>query len=165
MNTMTATISDSPLAALLGDLSDVQRELLAVIGEKRTLLMTADTAGLARLQPREAELIGRLQECQERRAAMLSQASADGPETKSLRQLAAALPGNKRRQIEPQVQAAAAQARLLQHHSLTNWVVVQRTLIHLSQMLEIIATGGRLRPTYGTGVTTDTAGNLVDQEA
>ncbi len=64
-----------------------------------------------------------------------------------------------------EIRDARARARLLQHQSLTNWVFVQRTLIHLSQMLEIIATGGRLHPTYGKGDTADTSGNLVDQEA
>jgi hypothetical protein len=53
----------------------------------------------------------------------------------------------------------------VQHHSLTNWVLVQRTLIHLSQMLEIIATGGRMKPTYGEGGRTDAGGSLVDQAA
>ena len=48
--------------------------------------------------------------------------------------------------------------RLLQHHSLTNWVLVQRTLIHLSQVLEIIATGGRLKPTYGKDDSADSGG-------
>ncbi|MCU0373434.1 MAG: hypothetical protein MUE56_09370, partial [Ignavibacteria bacterium] len=29
--------------------------------------------------------------------------------------------------------------RLLQHQSLTNWVLAQRSMLHLSQLLEIIA--------------------------
>ena len=60
---------------------------------------------------------------------------------------------------------ATARMRLLQHHSLTNWVLVQRTLIHLSQMLEIIATGGRLKPTYGKDDSVNSGGFLVDQAA
>ena len=47
---------DSQLAALLTDLSEVQRKLLALIGEKRTLLLAANVAGLASLQPREAAI-------------------------------------------------------------------------------------------------------------
>jgi hypothetical protein len=39
--------------------------------------------------------------------------------------------------------------RVLQHHSLANWVLAQRRLLHVAQSLEIIATGGRMRPTYG----------------
>jgi len=54
---------------------------------------------------------------------------------------------------------------LLQHHSLVNWVVIQRTLLHLSQMLEIIATGGRLQPTYGKGESSTASGTLMDWAA
>jgi hypothetical protein len=44
-------------------------------------------------------------------------------------------------------------------------VLAQRTLIHLSQMLEIIATGGQMQPTYGKKESVGASGALVDQEA
>jgi hypothetical protein len=55
--------------------------------------------------------------------------------------------------------------RLLQHHSLANWVLAQRSLLHVAQMLEIIATGGRLQPTYGNGESSMSGGALVDHQA
>jgi hypothetical protein len=156
---------DSQLAALLTELSDVQRELLALIGKKRSLLMAADVAGLAELQPHEATLIERLQACQQQRAALLHEADVLGIPAGSLSRLATHLPRQQRQQWQGRIRDAGTRSRLLQHQSLTNWVLVQRTLIHLSQMLEIIATGGRLRPTYGKGATADSSGSLVDQEA
>ena len=57
------------------------------------------------------------------------------------------------------------QTQLLRQHNVTNWVVTQRGMLHASQMLEIIATRGRLRSTYtrehqrNTGAT---GGTLVD---
>ena len=51
----------------------------------------------------------------------------------------------------------------LQHECLTNWVLVQRTLLHLSQLIEIIATGGRMKPTYGNGSDRQDQGALVDR--
>jgi hypothetical protein len=54
---------------------------------------------------------------------------------------------------------------LLRHQSLVNWVLVQRHLIYLSQLLEIIATGGRLEPTYEKEGTLSAHGGLVDSEA
>ena len=111
-------------------------------------------------------LIDRLQICQQQRAALLERCERAGLSSSlagrvdqaSASSAATAL-------VSPKFAMPGARARLLQHQSLTNWVFVQRTLIHLSQMLEIIATGGRLRPTYGKGDTADTSGNLVDQEA
>jgi FlgN protein len=156
---------DAQLGTLLTELSDVQRELLALIAEKRTMLIKAKPLDLAQLQPREKALIDRLQACQQLRSDLLEQASDQGLPHRSLMELTAALPAQQRQHWTPQIREAASRSRLLQHHSLANWVLVQRTLIHLSQMLEIIATGGRLCPTYGTGATADTSGNLVDQEA
>jgi len=79
--------------------------------------------------------------------------------------LAKSLPDEQRHSLDEQVHRAQKQARLLRHHSLANWVVIQRTVIHLSQMLEIIATGGRLQPTYGEGEPVNASGGLVDRAA
>jgi hypothetical protein len=156
---------DSQLGALLTELSEIQHELLSVLGEKRTLLMKVNPAGLAELQPREEALIERLKAAQQLRAELLQQAGEQGLPNRTVSELAAALPAQQRQHWTPKIREASSRSRLLQHQSLTNWVLVQRTLIHLSQLLEIIATGGRLCPTYGKGATPDTSGNLVDQEA
>jgi flagellar biosynthesis/type III secretory pathway chaperone len=155
----------SELASLLAELSAIQTDLLRVLTDKRHRLLTSDTAAMEALRDKEAELIGRLQACQERRQALLAQAAAEGLPASDLRSLADALPASERMALSPRIREAAARMRLLQHHSLTNWVLVQRTLIHLSQVLEIIATGGRLKPTYGKGDSVDSGGVLVDQAA
>ncbi len=156
---------ETALAELLAELSAIQSEMLAVLADKRHRLLTSDTAAMEALREREAALIDRLQACQNRRLALLAQAAAEGLPSRDLRSVAAALPTPQREKLTPQMRESAARMRLLQHHSLTNWVLVQRTLIHLSQVLEIIATGGRLRPTYGKDDTTNPGGFLVDQAA
>ncbi|OHB80985.1 MAG: hypothetical protein A2W31_10020 [Planctomycetes bacterium RBG_16_64_10] len=153
---------EADLAQLLADLSAVQDELLQLLKEKRLLLVQSDTAGLAAIGAREQQLIARLEACQNRRTQLLAAAASDGRPVDNLRALAATLPEPGRRQLRQQVQASQARSRLLQHHSLTNWVLVQRTLIHLSQMLEIIATGGRGEPTYRKGDKRPAHGVLVD---
>jgi flagellar biosynthesis/type III secretory pathway chaperone len=155
----------SELASLLAELSAIQTDLLAVLTDKRHRLLTSDTAAMEALREKEAELIGRLQACQERRQALLAQAAAEGLPSSNLTSLAGALPASERNSLSPRIREATARMRILQHHSLTNWVLVQRTLIHLSQVLEIIATGGRLKPTYGKGDSVDSGGVLVDQAA
>ena len=91
--------------------------------------------------------------------------SGDAIAADLVRALAAALPTPGRKELTRQVQDAATRARLLQHQSLTNWVLVQRTLLHLSHLLEIIATGGRMRTTYGKGEHAHASGALVDRAA
>ncbi len=154
---------DSELASLLAELSDIQTDLLEVLTDKRSRLLSADLEALRAMQSREAELVGRLQACHERRLALLARAADEGLPSANLTSLAAALPSEQRQHLTPQLREASARIRLLQHHSLTNWVLVQRTLLHLSQLLEIIATGGRLKPTYGKNDCAPTGGSLVDQ--
>lgn len=153
------------LTELLNGLSSAQTEMLEVLGEKRKHLVTNNIAGLAALQPREQDLLDRLQACHDRRRELLELAAGEGLPNESVRELASSLPQDRDGELETRIKDAASRARLVQHHSLTNWVLVQRTLIHLSQMLEIIATGGRLKPTYGKDGRTDTGGALVDQAA
>jgi len=156
---------DVELAEFLNELSATQEELLLVLGEKRQLLAKADVDGMKAMQPREQELAGRLQACHERRGSLLNRAAEQGRPADSIRSLAASLPHAQQTGLAVQVQHCSGRARLLAHHSLTNWVLVQRTLLHLSQLIEIIATGGRRKPTYGKGEDTNSTGALVDQAA
>ena len=153
---------ESDLAALLTDLAGAQSELLDTLREKRLVLMRTDAAGLDAITDREAALIARLQHCQLRRGHLLARAADDGKPAPNLRTLAKSLDSPNHRQLAPQTSAAASQARLLQHEALTNWVVAQQTLVHLSQLLEIIATGGRLQPTYSRADAA-ASGTLLDQ--
>jgi hypothetical protein len=153
---------EAEFADLVGELSAAQSDLLAILTEKRALLIQGDGEALAAINLREEQLVGRLQQCQDRRLRLLAQAADQGHPAKNLRVLAKSLPPAQHRQLAPQLDDAARNARTLQHASLTNWVIAQRTLIHLSQLLEIIATGGRLQPTYGREAT-PSAGALLNQ--
>ncbi len=177
------TAWDSELASLMTDLLATQEETLSVLARKRELLLAGDGQGLALLDVEEERLVARLKGSLEHREQLLKLAAEQGLPHKNLQSLSESLPQNTiGRERRDQLKLARARARLLRHHGLTNWVVAQRTLIHLSQMLEIIATGGRLRPTYdkaqpaaqenrqhsgassGQSVGAST-GALVDQEA
>lgn len=161
---MTNTL-ESDLGSLLTDLLGTQDELLEILSRKQKCLGDADISGLAGITAEEERLVGNLQDCLQRRDQLLGRAGADGLPSASIQALATALPPGQRKPLTRQLEKAGARARLLQHQSLVNWVVIQRTLIHLSQLLEIIATGGRLQPTYGEGAKTSSTGSLVDHAA
>lgn len=167
---MTSTASttvdwEADIAALLDELASTQSEVLSLLVEKRELLVRFDSTGLQAIAPREEQLMGRLQACLDRRAVLLDRAGSEGRPNENLRTLASSLAPARTNPLNRQVKQAASESRILQHQSITNWVLVQRTLIHLSQMLEIIATGGRTQPTYGKGDTALGGGSLVDQAA
>lgn len=156
---------ETDLATLLSDLLAVQGEMLHVFAAKRDLLAAGNAEALAAVAPQEEKLVHALEDCLRRRQQLLARAAQEGLPTRSIRHLTEALPKTRRDKLQQQVREAGSRARLLQHQSLTNWVLIQRTLIHLSQLLEIIATGGRLQPTYEKGEPTRRSGSLADWAA
>jgi hypothetical protein len=156
---------ESDIGALLAELADVQSALLGALSEKRRLLVSGDVEGLTSMSAREAALATRLQACHERRQQLLARADAEGLPADSIQSLSGRLPATSRESVQASIREAANRSQLLRHQCLTNWVVVQRTLLHLSQMIEIIATGGRPKPTYDKGPGHNSGGALVDQAA
>jgi len=156
---------EAEISALLDELSTVQGELLAVLDGKRRALATGNLETLAELQPQEEQLAYRLFACQERRSALLAAAKKQGLPSDNVANLARRAGGGKGSKLGSRVKETTARMRLLQHHSLANWVLAQRSLLHVSQLLEIIATGGRMQPTYGDKESVHARGSLVNQEA
>jgi hypothetical protein len=164
-DTLTPASLEAELATLLNDLLAGQGELMAVLNRKRNLLAAMDHEGLAGIADEEQRLLGVLQDCLARRQDLLSRAASAGLPAGSIQALTQAMPPAHRGPLARQVASASSRARLLHTQNLTNWIVIQRTLIHLSQLLEIIATGGRARPTYGTAEPSHAHGSLLNQEA
>jgi len=156
---------DTEIGGLLDDLLAVQDDLLRLLADKRQMLAAADVAGLASIGPVQQQLVNRLQECLRRREQLLALAGQQGMPAESIRALTEALPKPQRARIDKHLRLAEARQRLLRHQSLVNWVLVQRHLLYLSQLLEIIATGGRLKPTYEKDGTDSAHSGLVDSEA
>jgi hypothetical protein len=156
---------ESAVAALLDELSNVQSDLLAALVEKREALAAADLPRLAALQPQEEQLAERLARCLEERARLLSAAQAEGLPHENVAKLATGLKRGKAGSLGEQVKQAQGRMQLLAQQCLTNWVLAQRSLLHVSQLLEIIATGGRLQPTYGDKESVHARGTLVNQQA
>lgn len=155
---------DENLAELLEDLSQVQDELLDVLTRKRQCMATGDLRGMSALQPHEQALGQRLQACHDRRASLLAAAGEQGLPDDSLGALASAIDQRSTGHLAREVRNSSARMRLLQHESLANWVLAQKSLLHVAQLLEIIATGSRLKPTYGKDHGHRACGALVDQE-
>jgi hypothetical protein len=151
------------VALLLTRLSNVQSAAIVLLTEKLRVLRESDLPGLAALQGRERDIISGLTECQQERQALLDLAREHGRPSRTIRELSHSLGGPSQDALQSQIKVAANQMRLINHHGLANWVVIQRSLIHLSQLLEIIATGGQLQPTYGKGEPCEAHGSLLDQ--
>jgi hypothetical protein len=160
-----SSVDVTQIADLLGELSQVQSELLELLQMKQRRMASQNPSELVPLMEREQELASRMQACHDRRAALLAQAKAEGLPGDSILSLSAAVEGGPRGPVSRQAKETQSRMRLLQHHSLVNWVLAQRALLHVAQLLEIVATGGRLQPTYGNGDNPALRGNLLSGEA
>ena len=154
---------ETELASLLKQLSTAQHELLSLLSIKREMIVRRDHEGLESLVVREGELASELQACHVRRQELLARADAEGLPASSIEELSAALPRSAAFALKTPVAEARQRAELIRHECLAQWVAVQRTVLHLSQLLEIIATGGRSQPTYGKGRVIERGGSLIDQ--
>ena len=162
--TETATSDwENEISEFLGELSRVQGKLLALLEKKRSRIAAGDHTGLEGLAEEEQQLLEELKSVSERRSELLRAAASAGLPHDSIRGLTTSLPHGPRTRLNSDVVAARNRTRLLRHQSLANWVLVQRSLLHLSQMLEIIATGGRGAPTYEKGGRRPGGGSLIDQ--
>lgn len=154
---------ESEISGLLSEIAETQSELLEVLSYKHEQLagrmeFSADDAD------RELKLLDRLHACHDRRSSLLRAAQGDGRPAANLRSLAESIPEPEgKKHFRSKFQQAEQQSKLIQHRCLTQWLVAQKTLIHLTQMLEILATGGRDQPTYGKGPMSTQTGGLMDQ--
>jgi hypothetical protein len=154
---------EQDIAALLTELAGAQGELLELLAEKRQLLAAGNHQALVAFASREQALVDRLSACHQQRQQLLDRAAGEGLPSDSIRSLSSSLPQGGLDRVFPEIDQANCRGHFLQQQCLTNWVLVQRTLLHLSQMIEIIATGGRSMPTYGNGSDRTSSGALVDQ--
>jgi hypothetical protein len=156
---------EQAIGQLLTELSAAQDELLEVLKDKRQLLVKGEVAGLDAINDREGQVLARLQRCHDERARLLRQTAEEGEPAETLRARVDRMPALQAECIRERLDSTAAQTRLLKHQCLTNWVLAQQSLVHLSQLVELIATGGHRQPTYSNGATSCATGTLVDQQA
>lgn len=155
---------EAALTGLLDDLLRTQQEMLEILDRKRAAMVRRDLDQLRELQPREDQLCQQLSACQERRNELLALARVAQLPDGNLDQLSRSLPLAADSGVREKLSSASHRARLLKHQSLTNWIIAQRNLLHISQLLENITTGGRIAPTYGKSARV-TGGFMLDQEA
>ncbi len=150
----------------LDKLTVIQDATLEFLQRKGELLGKSDTQGLTAIADEEEAVMDRLHGVFEQRFQILQQAKEADLPSDTLESLAARLdketPGHS---LEDRCRESMKKSRLLQHQSLTNWVLAQRTAIHLSQLLEIIGSKGKPGSTYTRNHTKDktfSGGSLVD---
>lgn len=155
------------VGTLLRDLTEIQSSLLSVLKQKRDAMATGALDSLNDLQRIEEEIHRRLKACYDRRSEILERGCSQGLEGDTLAELTQQISEKNQADVgnlPEKFQESKEHVRRLQLEHLTNWVIAQKSLLHVSQILEIVATGGKIQPTYGKSESS-ARGALVDQEA
>ncbi len=152
----------------LKNLSVVQEKTLAVLQEKQALLVHPDKNALATLAAKESEVLEVLQNVLRRREELLARAAEQGLPSDSIEVLCDKLFANR---IEVRRILDLTKRRIQEIRFLagTNWTMTQKSLVHISQILELIATGGQGKNTYNAPNAPNggksTGGGFVDRVA
>ncbi|MDR2439597.1 MAG: flagellar protein FlgN [Planctomycetaceae bacterium] len=131
----------------LNQLATVQEKILDVLKKKQSLLVKPDKEALATITAEEEQTLMLLQQSLDHREKILEFAKEQGYKVDSIRMLC--------EQIFPKpnewrllINAAQNRNQQIRYLALANWTVSQKSLIHLTQILEIIETRGQGKTTY-----------------
>ena len=161
----------SAVADYLDEYLDVQQALLDVMTAKLDVRTKRTLEEARALDAREAELVERLKACVEKRQGLLVDPELNAVGAPTLKRLVEAVAESDEDEDEADAtlfrrfDAAEKNNRELRMRSVSAWVLAQRSVVHWSQMLEIVAAQGQNVPTYKRDRKLRSRGALMDREA
>ncbi len=151
------------LIEFLKVLAMAQDATLDVLRKKQTLLVKLAANALADIEAEERDALAGLRSALEKREEILREAERAGIGADSIQSLCETLfPNNF--EVRKLLDMAQNRSRQLRFLALTNWTMSQKSMIHLSQLLELIETRGQGKTTYKPTKGTE-GGGLVDRVA
>ncbi|MDR3109523.1 MAG: flagellar protein FlgN [Planctomycetaceae bacterium] len=154
------------LTMFFNELESAQENAMSVLQRKQKSLANANVKEIQTVTEEEKASVERLEVCLKRRETLLEEAAKNKLPSDSIESLCKVLPQNAG--LTDRVKKSKHNSRLIQYQSLTNWVITQRSVIHLNQLIELIKNKGKKSPTYNKDkqkTNPNNGGNLVDKVA
>ena len=153
------------IQTFLTGLIETQNQLLAVLHKKQSLLVRPEKEALAAIEPEEEAMVENMQRMLNRREEILTAARMQNIPCDSIEQLCEHFfPRNVN--VQKMLIEAKSRTQQIQLLAYTNWTMSRKSLIHVSQILELLETRGQGKTTYSQRSKTDTSGGLqVDRVA
>jgi hypothetical protein len=159
----------SAVADYLDEYLDVQQSLLDVMTAKLDVLAKRSLEEARALDAREADLVERLKACVERRQGLLADPELNETGQPTLKRIVQTIAKSDQDaadlSLSRRFDVAEKNNRELRMRSVSAWVLAQRSVVHWSQMLEIVAAQGKNVPTYKRDRKLRSRGALMDREA
>jgi hypothetical protein len=154
---------------LLVAIEETQATLAGVYRDKRAAIRQANGPGLDQLTTIEETLVADLQVHLRRREQILQQARQMGLPADSLSSVVRTLDEPLRERLIAQIEETRRVADANRRESWILWIVCKQSLRFFSDVIELIANGGRRAPIYlarpGAVAELSTGGSLLDAQA
>jgi len=145
------------LLDFLNQLIDTQKQMLTVLHRQQQALVRPEKETMASVAAEEEQARNNMQQILNRREELLTAARLQNINGDSIEQLCEHFfPRNiEVQQMLDEAKHRTHQIRLLAY---TNWTMVRKSLIHVSQILELLETRGQGKTTYYPRPNADTSG-------
>jgi hypothetical protein len=152
---------------LLGEIDETQNALGATYRDKRAAIREANAPEIDRLTRFEQEQISELQVHLRRREQILQRARQAGLPADSLKSLVGTLPEPFRESLLAHLDETRRTTDANRRESWILWIVCKQSLRFFSNVIELIANGGRRTPIYSARPEAElsTGGALLDAKA
>jgi len=140
----------------LHQLIEAQINMLAVLHKKQTILVRPEKEAIATISAEEEQTLAKMQNMLTRREELLTSARLQNIRGDSIEQLCEHFfPRNiEVHKLLDEIKHRSHQIRLLAY---TNWTMSRKSLIHVSQILELLETRGQGKTTYQPQMPADSA--------
>jgi len=149
----------------LHQLIETQSHVLTVLKKKQTILVKPEKEAIALVTAEEEEVLDKMQKIRQQQEELLTAARLQNVRGDSIEQLCGYFfPHNT--DIQKLLDEAKHRAHQISLLAYTNWTIARKSLIHVSQILELLETQGQGKTTYQPQTHTDTSrGGFVDRVA
>ena len=148
----------------LHQLIETQSQMIAVLYEQQKVLVRPEKEAMATVTTKEKEAIETMQCVLNRREELLTAARLQNISGDTIEQLCEHFfPRNLEvHKLLGEAKHRTHQIRLLAY---TNWTMSRKSMIHVSQILELLETQGQGKTTYQRSQTNTSGGGFVDRVA
>ena len=153
------------IQTFLNQLVESQSQMLTVLHKKQAILVKPEKDALALIAAEEEQVLVKMQAVLDRREELLTAARLRNIPSGSIEQVCShVFPHNF--EVQKVLTEARHRTQQISLLAYTNWTMSRKSLIHVSQILELLETRGRGKTTYQSQSKTDrSSGSFVDRVA
>ena len=153
------------LLDFLKQLVEAQNQMFAILHKKQAILVRPEKEAMALISVEEEQILEKMRNTLERREELLTAARLQNIPGDSIEQLCGHF-FSRNLEVQKLLDEAKQRTQQIDLLAYTNWTMTRKSLIHISQILELLETRGQGKTTYQPHPNADiSCGHSVDRVA